>query len=103
MNHACFSETHGATQFFVEQKEEELTHVDLPAYALRNVDNCSQSLSENRSDILQACALVKRERACETQYYFAVLCGRPEIVPTTPPPESKHSCVDLYLLLSCVL
>ena len=79
------SETHGATQYFVEQTEDEVGHLDLPVYALHDFGNCSKSLSLSRSEVLQTCGFTVRSLRCEPQYLMSVLCAREAILSTSRP------------------
>ena len=71
-----FSEPGGASQYFVEQTEEELKHLSLPMEALHNFEKCSESRTANRTAILQTCHYAMLSHRCQPQYLLAVLCAR---------------------------
>ena len=84
--HCFFSETEGASQYFVEQTDEELKHLNLTVQALHDFKNCSQSLSGNSTDVLKTCYFEKLGHLCQPQYIVAVMCA-----PKQPSSnESKH-------------
>ena len=88
-----FSETNGASQYFVQHTEEELKHLNVPVQALHDFEKCSESLTSNQTVVLDSCHFAMLSHRCQPQYLLAVLCAHKPTQSTSVRPSTTAPTV----------